>query len=471
MERSSATLPFGRHSADSRRATLLTCYMTGATEGKNLGIAGYSHDFVARLFGQMLERWGKVIPVPKPEENLEAAIRDARAQGLDPVHLSVLPFQDVCLARTAPNIVMPAWEFPDVPNYGFNDNPQNNWPATADRCDLVLVSGPFTEQALRKGNAKVPIRTVQVPTPDGYFLLPDWEPNQTKRVDCPAYVFPQPKAPLNAKLLLSQGYEFVASNLAAAGRRKRKPQLMPRYAGTSPLELSGVVYTSVFNPADGRKNWRDMLTGFLYALGDREDATLVLKLITKNARAVRKVVDYYRHRDIPHRCKVVVICDFLSEDQMCKLAEASTYYLQTTKAEGNCLPLMNFLAAGRPGISPDHSAMSDYFDESVGFVIESHPEPAAWPHQKRMPLRSTWGRLVWPSIVEQIRRSYHLAKDRPEQYAAMADRCRTKMHAWAGFEPVWQRLHSALEELVNGQLRRDDARAAVGSAAPLRRAA
>jgi hypothetical protein len=469
MERSPATLPFGRHAVNNRRATLLTCYMTGATEGKNLGIAGYSHDFVARLFGQMLERWGKVIPVPKPEQNLEAAIRDARAQGLDPVHLSVLPFQDVCLARTAPNIVMPAWEFPDVPDHGFDDNPQNDWPATADRCDLVLVSGPFTEQALRKGNAKVPIRTVQVPTPNDYFSIPEWEASQTKRVDCPAYVFPQPlKAPLNAKQLFSKGCEYVTSKLRGG---RQKPPLMPQHTSTLPLELSGIVYTSVFNPMDGRKNWKDLLTGFLYALGDRKDATLVLKLITKNASAVKEVVEFYQHRDIPHCCKVVVICDFLAEDQMCRLAEASTYYLQTTKAEGNCLPLMNFLAAGRPGISPDHSAMSDYFDESVGFVIESHPEPAPWPHEKRLRYRSTWGRLVWPSIVDQIRESYHLAKERPEQYADMAERCRTKMHGWAGFEAVWQRLHGALEALVNGELRHEDAREPVGQAARVNRAA
>src|SRR5690554_4633707 len=44
------------------------------------------------------------------------------------------------------------------------------------------------------------------------------------------------------------------------------------------LELTGVVYTTVFNPADGRKNWRDMLSAFCFALGEHEDATLILKI-------------------------------------------------------------------------------------------------------------------------------------------------------------------------------------------------
>lgn len=443
---------------DGRRAVLLTCYMTGATEGKNLGTAGYSHDFVAKLFSQLLSRWGKVVHVPDPKKNLELAAQEVRDQGLDPVHLSVLPFQDVCLAKSMPNVVMPAWEFPDVPDHGFDDNPQNDWPATADRCDLVLVSGPFTEQALRRGNAKAPIRFVQVPTPDDYFSVSDWKLGQKICIDCPAYVFPQAADELSASSILGRCYQHVQFQFRTWQRARRARldgRLALPYQSSSSAELSGIVYTSVFNPEDGRKNWTDLLTGFLYALGDREDATLVLKLVTKNPDAVKKVIKYYKGRDIPHRCKVIVIGDFLTENQMYQLAEASTYYLQTTKAEGNCLPLMNYLAAGRPGISPNHSAMSDYFDESVGFVIQSHPEPSAWPHDTRLRSRSTWGRLVWPSIVEQIRQSYHLVKDHPEQYDSLANRCRSYMHSWAGTEAVWGRLREALDALVNGQLRHE----------------
>jgi len=442
----------------------LTCYMTGSTEGKNLGIAGYSHDFVAKLFSQLLSRWGKVVLVPNPKKNLESAAQEARDQGWKPLHLSVLPFQDVCIAPTIPNVVMPAWEFPDVPDHGFDGNPQNDWPATADRCDLVLVSGPFTEQALRKGGARVPIRIVPVPTPDDYFSVSDWAPGQKVSIDCPAYVFPQAASRSPATSPIRRGVEGIASLFKrrhSVGSRMALP-----YQCSLPIDLSGIVYTSVFNPEDGRKNWTDLLTGFLHALGDREDATLVLKLVTKNADAVKKVIKYYQGRDVPHRCKVVVIGDFLSEQQMYQLAAASTYYLQTTKAEGNCLPLMNYLAAGRPGISPNHSAMSDYFEESVGFVIKSHPEPSAWPHDTRLRSRSTWGRLVWPSIVEQIQQSYHLVKDRPEQYAALAKRCRCHMRGWAGNEAVWGRLREALDALVKRELHEAPPSPAVNVDAP-----
>ena len=167
---------------------------------------------------------------------------------------------------------------------------------------------------------------------------------------------------------------------------------MDRHAGVR-LELSGVVYTSIFNPDDGRKNWPDLNNGFLLALGHQHDVTLVLKLITSRAASVDNVIRHIYNRGIEFRCKVVVICDFLDEQQLHTLTQATTYYLQACRAEGNCLPLMNHLAAARPGVSPAHSAMSDYFGPESGFVVESHPEPAAWPHEKRQRLMTTWAAL------------------------------------------------------------------------------
>ncbi len=478
------------------RGILLTCYMTGAEKGRNLGVAGYSHDIVTELFLPLLEQWGEVIPVREPRQNLEAAAADARRRGLEPIHLSILPLQDVWLAQSIANVVVPAWEFPDVPNHEFSGDPQHDWPAKADCCSLVLVGNPFTAKALKSAGVATPIRLVQVPTPDEYFGLPPWQPTNRTTLECSCYVFSRSEAsvPLRSArgvssppgtgpttladfaVLHDSGWsrrERIARNLESVARwvyrRCVRPLLRERVARTvqkayqiakstwrdsgrdfqfakSPcLELSGIVYTSILNPNDGRKNWQDLLTGFLLALGDREDATLVIKLITDDPDAVSKIVGYYQDRDIPHRCKLAFITAYLSDAEMLHLAEASTYYLQTTRAEGNCLPLMNYLAAGRPGISPRHSAIADYFDEELGFVVDSHPEPAAWPHDPRLRIRTTWQRLVWPSLVEQIRNSYQIAKDRPEIYRALAARGRRKMRDWSSPQLVASRLHAALD--------------------------
>lgn len=453
----------------------LTSYMLGAPDGRNLGAPGYSHEFVARLFKPLLERFGPVQDIRNPSRDLQPAVDGCIRRGRRPVHFSVLPFQDVPIALGALNVVMPAWEFPDVPDHAFDGNPQNDWPATADRVNLVLVSGPFTAHSIARSRTTTPIRIVPVPTPHAYFEIPPWSNGASTGIGCPAYVFDHGREPNSAPAsaapsLLKKG-ERVLRGFAPrlVGRRryarlstwfkdfrhaKRRSGGRPDFGGlhyprVENLELKGIVYTSIFNPDDGRKNWEDLLSASLVALADREDATLVFKLIAKSERSVRKVIDNYLGRGIGHRCRMVFICDFLTDDQMASLCRATTFYVQATRAEGNCLPLMNHLAAGRPGISPDHSSMGDYFDTGCGFVVESHPEPAAWPHDRRLRQRTTWGRIVWPSLRDQIEASYRLATTAPRSYAEMSTRCRSAMRAWASYDAVASRLEAALDELLS----------------------
>jgi glycosyltransferase involved in cell wall biosynthesis len=459
-----------------RRAVLVSSYRSGATEGNRLGTAGYSYDFVARLFTPLLERLGKVIEVKSAPADLTAAAQAARQSGLDPVHVTFRPFQDVCLTSSAPNVVVPAWEFPDVPDRAFDGNPQNNWIETANRCSLVLVGGPFTADALARAGVTTPIRIVPVPTPETYFEMPRWQSDGSTALDCPLYVFPEISAvageaaadrlPSNrgqrreatrslgrhayrqlVKPCLPPTIEPVVTAALRAGALAWQGQHLP-YRPAEQLRLSGVVYTSIFNPEDGRKNWEDMITAFLHALRDQEDATLVLKLIARNPQAISRVLAFYRRLDVTHRCRVVLLPGFLSESHMLELARASTYYITTTRAEGNCLPLMNYLAAGRPSISPRHTAIGDYFDSEVGFVVDSHPEPCAWPQDSRQGWRTSWHRLVWTSLVEQIRESYRIATADRAAYETRASAARERMRQWAHPEAVWPQLRSALDLAV-----------------------
>ena len=84
----------------------------------------------------------------------------------------------------ARNVVVPAWEFPDIPDIQFDGNPQNDWVETANRAVLVLVGGPFTANALEAAGVKTPIRIVPVPTPEKYFRLPRWQSDFRATLDC-----------------------------------------------------------------------------------------------------------------------------------------------------------------------------------------------------------------------------------------------------------------------------------------------
>ncbi|MEN6558717.1 MAG: hypothetical protein ABFC54_11110, partial [Thermoguttaceae bacterium] len=46
--------------SSSSRAILLSSFASGATGGRRIGTAGYSYDFVAKLFAPLFQRLGKL---------------------------------------------------------------------------------------------------------------------------------------------------------------------------------------------------------------------------------------------------------------------------------------------------------------------------------------------------------------------------------------------------------------------------
>ena len=463
------------------RTLMVSSFVSGSATSAKLGNYGYSYDFVRRAFQPLLKRWAEVVHVGRPESQLDFALRRARQSGHEPIALSFRPLADVYLSRWAANVVFPFWEFPDIPACDYKQNPRQNWVRIANHASLVLTASEFTAAAFARAGVRTPVRVVPVPIDDGYFRLPAWEPSGTTVLNCDAFVFTRPEVPPLESIdyELRPGADTLAFRLktrtTATLRRAWiagvKPLLPPRLAKAlvaaknagrcawregetqlpepvKRLELSGVVFTTIFNPDDHRKNWQDLLTSFLMALADRDDATLVVKLVTSHAPPVREVLAFYHQIALPHRCRVVFINDHLSDQAMRDLARASAFYLNASRAEGACLPLQDYLAAGRPGIAPDHTAMADYFDERVGFVVDSHPEPCPWPADGSGRLNTSWNRIVWSSLRDQIAKGYAVATRDRSGYQALAAAARHRMTEWASAEAVWPRLSAALAELA-----------------------
>jgi hypothetical protein len=461
------------------RAIVVSSMYSDSEMGDRIGREAYSYRFVYKAFAELFERWGRTTEVTRAESRLDYALMQARQQNLDPVHLSLLPLHMTYLTAQAPNVVYPFWEFPDIPNRTFAHNFRNNWMHVAQHVSLILTACNFTRDAFLRAGVQTPVRVVPVPIGSEYFAVPAWERNQRVVIDCPAYVFPQREAasepapsswvaPPRARGLKATGkkiykgyikprisprldrYLTIAVRSLRAGRASLEVQAPTEkvpYELSDQLELSGVVYTTILNPFDPRKNWQDLLSAFLLGLGDREDATLVLKLVVCPQLAVQAVngmLHYYRQLGTKHRCKVAFVTEYLSEKQMVQLAEASTYYCNSARAEGSCLPLQNFMAARRPGITANHTALTDYFRNDLGFEVESHPEPAAWPHDPEQKLCTRWHRLVWQSLHDQFRAAQETATQSIQGYQAMAGRARERMIEYASAERVWPRLSAAL---------------------------
>jgi glycosyltransferase involved in cell wall biosynthesis len=458
------------------RTLVVSSVFTENETARQLGKEAYSYRFVHRAFAALLERWGKVVEVTQPESRLDYALWRARRQGSEPIHLSFRPLHLTYLTQHAANVAFPFWEFPDLPENKDGTNPRHNWVRIADRLALVLTASTFTRDAFVRAGVKAPVAVVPVPIRPAYFAVPAWQSGEQFALDCPCYVLPQTESPppvenpwvraarrgLNLRPPVKRIYNWLLKSwlprrahrcLAEAARTAVAPDVEYQREHqvslpVSPrLELSGVVYTTILNPLDSRKNWQDLLSAFLAALAHREDATLVIKVVASpqlTPRGVNLILDYYRSLGWRHRCRVAIVAAYLGDSQMQELARASTYYLNTARAEGACLPLQDYLAAGRPGVAPRHTAMTDYFDAGVGWVVQSSPEPARWPHDLDCGHTTRWHRLNWQSLHDQIRASYETARNRPDVYQELAARGRERMAAFASVERVWPRLQAAL---------------------------
>ena len=426
-----------------------------------MGSASYSYYYVYRAFAPFLRRWGTVVETVRPQRRLAALLREQQSPV---VHLGFLPLDFFHPAAEAPNVAFPFWDFPDLPDYPLGRNPHNDWVRTANALDLILTAGEFTRDAFVRAGVRTPVHVVPVPARPSWLTMPWWEEGQRVVIDCPSYVVLPAESRVPAPVSSARRFYrdrvrrhlpprwtealgSVARGVAAA-RREWRGIACPV---TGRLELSGIVHTSIFNPFDPRKNWPDLLTAYVLALGDCDDATLVMKLAVPRDRAaagVNAVLDFHRRLGLPHRCRLVIVSDYLTDEQMAELARGSTYYLNSSRAEGACLPLQDFLAAGRPAVAPRHTAMADYFGEHAGFIVDSHPEPAAWPQDADGRCTTTWHRLVWTSLRDQIRESYEIARHRPREYARLAEGARAHMAARTGAEPVWTRLAAALDSVA-----------------------
>ncbi|MGY1450880.1 glycosyltransferase [Pseudomonas chlororaphis] len=206
------------------------------------------------------------------------------------------------------------------------------------------------------------------------------------------------------------------------------------------FQVDGVVYVSVFNPDDGRKNWHQLITAFCWAMRDTEDATLVLKMTQNDLSTYYVEMLTLLSQLSPFSCRVVVMHGYLDDEQFARLYGAASFYVNASRCEGLCLPLMEFMACGKPVIAPLHTAMLDYIDEDVAFVVKSSQEPAIWPQDSRILFRTLRHRPDWGSLKTAYQDSYRMAKENPAGYQSMSLAAARRMQEYSSFASVQGRL-------------------------------
>jgi glycosyltransferase involved in cell wall biosynthesis len=263
------------------------------------------------------------------------------------------------------------------------------------------------------------------------------------------------------------------------GRRPPAPASSPAPAPAAPtptpsdaarrseisVGYSGIVYMSVLNPSDGRKNWQDIVTAFCWAFRDTPDATLVLKMIRGDSTPYRHDLFIMLAQLAPFSCRIIAVDGFLEDEEYARMITGATYYVNASNAEGLCLPLMEAMALGKPAIAPRHTAMLDYIDASAAFLVGSSPEHNVWPNDPRQRFSTMRERIRWDTLVDAYRESYRVAKEDPERYLAMSRRAAEIIRDYSSDAAVRRRLEHALAVALEVYDHRRPATAASGEPA------
>jgi glycosyltransferase involved in cell wall biosynthesis len=405
---------------------LLLVYTSTADKDlvKRLGLPEYSYRFVIREFMPLLREFGNVIEVSQPEQEVDAIYAACLARGEDCLFLCFMPPHKTPLRLRCPTIPVFAWEYGTLPNEPFRGQPRNDWTRVLARFGMAITHSSFVVERTRSLlGPRFPIACIPAPL---------WDRMQHRQV-----------AQHEPRRFTFQGLivDSKKIELSPYGRNAMKATPPPEHpAATSPaaqpvtMTLEGVVYTAIFNPYDGRKNWQIMLSAFCQALRNNDDATLLLKLTHHDPSEVLPAMLQQLHQAGPFKCRILIVHAYLSDEAYDDLLHGTTYALNASHGEGQCLPLMEYMSSGKPAIAPRHTSMLDYIDDNCAFVVESSSEIGAWPVDPRQTYRTLRQRIHYASLVEAFRSSYYVAKHEPDTYRAMGQAARQSLKRYCSMD-------------------------------------
>ncbi|ARU86598.1 glycosyltransferase [Pseudomonas sp. M30-35] len=470
---------------------LISSKITQSNIQASLGKAEYSYYFLLKEFMPALQQIAEVIGVESADQ-VDRLYQQYREAGEQVVFISVSPPQQTSTDLACPTVCLFAWEFDNVPDEPWEGEPRNDWRYVMQRIAGAIACSQESAEAVRKAmGGNYPVVAIPAPLwPRFQTLMPEsgWLPRQPERsieftghvIDSPVLGLsadglvqhmPRPPLPLlttaantgvnwvgHTRALYRAWREALHNRPSARARREKPTAPQHNEIGAKPqecrIEVSGVVFTSVLNPRDGRKNWIDIVTAFCWAFADTTDATLILKMTHHDLEYYRIPLLTLLSRLAPFKCRVLVLHGFLDDQQYRELIQISDFYVNASTCEGLCLPLMEFLASGKPALAPRHTAMLDYLDEQIAYVVKATVEPSCWAHDPCGIFRTRKYRLNWQSLMEGYRECYRIASDDVESYQRMSRHAWQRMCEFADTPVVAEQLQDFLQGLTQSLDRR-----------------
>jgi len=410
-----------------------------------LGFAHYSYGTVCRKFLDIFEASGIASQeLLMPEVYPSPAQLFPKSKTARPVHIAFKPYEEIRLLKGAVNIAHVAWEFDRLPTFGRL--PQHHPRRNNFLNDYVHVLGLTSE--IWVGST---------------YTRNVFEAHGVKNVQ----VMPAPIA------ATGQGRDRSRGSPTALGRIGSLE--LSRHRVTAYLETSGTpklagntlfraddcsaggsrVFLSIFNPGDPRKNAAALILGFQEFLrrSGRNDL-LILKLVLDGGNdSFRQVLTkqlprYFEYSGIPFSfvdCpNILVVPGRLSDQELADLYRASDFYICTSGAEGQGLPVQEAMAMGLVPISSAETAMADYINPDNAIVLNAESAPIPLQITEAYGLSDLTWRLV---DHREVSRGLALAAEMPpDEYFRRSCAAAATIKAQYGHEHIIGRVHERIKE-------------------------
>lgn len=337
-----------------------------------LGAAHYSYSYILRGYLEALEEAGydcRVISHPEYMPDIRS-----RSRGRN-VHIGFYPPDEPRFLKGAYNITCIAWEFERLRNraearsyHAFSDAA-----TMLQRSDEVWAISEFGAEAVRKAGMS---RVRAVPTPVAARRLQG-------RARRPS-LNEMEKA---ARKLDRVRWRSLAIIPAIQKKMSEQVERQTRPLSDTPIFKESAerptVFISIFNVHDYRKQIKPLLESFVRFAQTQPNVHLLLKATSIDSATLDINTQLFKYQVAdPGELtpplvsdRILVTTDTLSRDEMCALNDLASFYVCTSHAEGQNLPLIEAMGAGLVPISVDHTAMRDYVRPGNAIAIPSSLRP------------------------------------------------------------------------------------------------
>lgn len=391
--------------------------------------------YPAALYGSLMAGVAELRLLPSRAE-VPAAVARCHDQGQPCVYLSICPPNELDLSLPCPVIAAFGWAYSSLPDEAWADNPSNDWSAMLARCAGVVTFSHFSAGVVREAlGEQVPVLPLPLPIGDDYRCeTPEKggrNPIRQQRIPCQQLTLDSSR--------IDFGRDFAAV-LAES--------LDVDAVDGAPLEVDGVVYTAVVDPASRLTNWHDFLWAFCWAFRQEPGVTLLVLLEEGDVvDAFSKVLKALYTLD-PFDCRVVAIGGPVSTDQYRALIGASTYMVSSANASAQDQALMAFMAAGVPAIVPRHTALEEIAAAGSGLHCETSLQRVEYPGDPRIVRRTFTHRIRWDSLLDRITAGYTIARQQDaDTYQAMSRRACEAQAAYCGAASLAPAVEEFFEQL------------------------